>query len=221
MTIEEYITRIFEQLNNVLSNVRLSWRQDNLNEANLLLDTACKELIGLEYAIIKGLSQEKLFDIINLNRRDLISAAKLIVTAKLLFEKARVEEERNRKGGDVFYNYQKSLYLYIEGYSLAGESSACRQYLPDIDTILQKFPYEELPAELNSRLFDYYKKAGEYGAAENVLFYLKDINYPGIQEEGKQFFAELEKMCDEELAKAHFTKEKIKSGMESLQGLQA
>ena len=213
---KDYIMRMIEQLSIVLSNVLLKREQNNLNEANILLDSACKDLIGLEYFIIRSLSAEKLFEIINLNRGDFISAGKLIIAAKLLFEKARIEEDGNADGGDCLSVYKKSLYLYLKGFGLAGEYNGCKDYLEDIDTILKKNPCEELKCELIYNLFHFFRKCGKYNEAENILFCLKDTNFPGICEEGKQFYKDLENLCDGELAKANFTRDEIKSGLEDL-----
>lgn len=212
---KDYIMRMIQQLTVVLAKVLLKKENNNLNEANFLLDAAFEDIIGLDYNFIKGISSENILSLMNIDGGKPISAGKIIITAKLLFEKAKIENDI-KDNRDYLNNCQKSLFLYLEGFTKGENNDDFIDFIKDVDELAKNFSYEELPDEINYKLFKFYDQYSMYNEAENILFYLKSINFTDIIGEGELFYKNLENLSDEELKLNNFSREEIKTGFKDL-----
>lgn len=210
---QDYIMRMIEQLIKVLSKILFNKETGNYQEAINNIDNAFSNILGLDYNLINTLSVKDIISLLRISKDDVRVSVKCIIIAKLLKERAEIENLSDKENLNSVYAYQKSLGLYLEGI-LNNKSMdiSLSDYYLDVKEIV-KIIADEIPQEIRFRLFKFYELLGEYDKAEDELFRLKELGYHGIEDEGIKFYTNLEKLDDIDLKKGNLYKEEIAQGL--------
>lgn len=207
---------MIEQLVKVLAKILFNKEAGNYKEAINNIDIAFNNILGLDYNLINKLSAKDIISLLGIYKDNTTTSIKCIVIAKLLKEKAEIEELNSKENLNLFYDYQKVISLYLEGIlNNKNTDIELSNYYSDVKEIV-KIIEDEIPPDTRFGLFKFYELLGEYDNAENELFRLKDLDYPNIEEEGILFFRNLEKLSDIDLMKGNLSKEEVAQGLADL-----
>ena len=94
---EDYIMRMIEQLVRVLAKILLNKETGNYQEAKNNIETAFKNILGLDYNLVKVLSAQDIISLLKISKDDAMLSIKCIIMAKLLKERADIENSSNIK----------------------------------------------------------------------------------------------------------------------------
>ncbi|MFO7448113.1 MAG: DUF6483 family protein [Ignavibacteriaceae bacterium] len=207
----DYIMMLIEQLSVVLVKILFNKDKENYKEAAKEAESALSGIVGLDYNMLNSLSAEDIISLLNIS--DDTSGFKCIVAAKLLKEIADIKELSSNSGGD-YKTYIKILTLYLEGIlKTKVTSTESIDFTPDIEDITKRLSEYEFPPGIKHKLFRFYELTSKFDKAENLLFELKIINYDNIKTQGIQFYNNLQKLNDTELAKGKLSRNEIKEGL--------
>ncbi len=136
---QDYIMRMIEQLVKVLSKILFNKQNGNYKEAINNIDTAFKNMLGLDYNLINSLSAKDIISLLDFSKDNSSFSIKCIVIAKLLKENGEIKNLIKKEETESFYDYQKALRLFLEGIlrNNNGEFSFS-SYYPDIKQIAKK-----------------------------------------------------------------------------------
>lgn len=138
---------------------------------------------------------------------------KCILAARLL--KERAELLSNSKDDKSLEYYHKALGLYLRGLLNIGYTEIdLTDYIADVKTIHKTLQSMPSPEE-TYLLFKFYNSIEQYDKAEDLIFILKGMKYPDVQNLGLIFFTNLKLVDEAILKKCGLTKEEaIKSAEE-------
>lgn len=210
----DYIMRMIEQIVQALAKIIFNKKAGNLAEAEINLENAFNNIIGLNSLLVGTLSSQDIITLLRINKDKQTAAVKCLFTAKLLKEKAELDA-LNKKNTGYEPDHHKILDLFL--YGIINNDNAnidVSIYYDDVNEIAQIIN-SELSPETRFELFRFYDIAGKYDKAENELFRLKDLNYPDIITAGTTFYKKLENTSDEFLLKGNLSREEVISGFKS------
>jgi len=208
---KDYIMRMIEQLSGVLIKILFNKQTKDYVQAFFEINSAYKNLLGLDPEYIKALSEDEIVGMLTSNGS--IDAEKSIIIAELLREEAEIIELENGLNNTVFDMFHKSFYLYIEAIK-CNSIYKQNEYLKKIDKIVEKMKEYELPGHIQFRLFQYYEIIGCFGKAEDILYELIDSKYPNILFEGKSFYWRLLNKSDKELIAGNLPRNEVNEGLD-------
>jgi hypothetical protein len=113
---QDYILRQIQLLAKVIEKILVNKKEEQFSEALKEVDTALREIAGVDYSFVQALSESELLNFLNISKNNEVVASKCIVIAKLLKEQAEI---RHHEAGDYnpFHDYKKALNLFNEGFS--------------------------------------------------------------------------------------------------------
>lgn len=129
---QDFILRQIQMLAKFISKILVNKKEEQFPEALKEVDTALKEIAGIDYSFIQALSESELLNFLNISKNNEVVASKCIVIAKLLKEQAEIRHHET-----VNYNpiadYKKALRLFNEGFSrLDGDRLLEKEYALDV-----------------------------------------------------------------------------------------
>jgi len=179
---QDYLMRMIEQLVKVLAKILFNKEGGNYKEALNNIDVAFNNITGLNYNLLNKLSAKDIISLLKISKDDSTADIKCIVIAKLLNERAEIEKLINKNNSNRFYDYQKIINLYLEGIlNNKNNEIELKNYYSDVKEII-KITEDEIPPDIRFKLFKFYELSDEYDNAENELFKLRDLDYPGIKQ---------------------------------------
>ena len=204
---------MIEQLINVLSKILFNKEAKNNDEALKEIDNASKLIVGLDFSLLEKLSAYDIKSLLGITKNESTVSVKLIIIAKLVKEKTDILKLTSPDNPEIIYNYQKAISLYLDGIldnkNTEVDLSKFYQDVKEIENILE----DEIDADTRIKLFRFYELQRKFAKAENELFRLKEMNYPGIEEIGISFFKSLESLSEDDLQEGNFSKEEIAQGI--------
>jgi hypothetical protein len=136
---KDYIMRMIEQLASALARVILNRNTGNNEEALSNVDTACSDILGFDSGLLDTLSAQDVAQLLGLSRKDSTAGMKCLVAARLVKEKADIEETIGKDTRYPFSDYQKALSLYLDGLLNLGYSELdTNDYYSDVNSIVAK-----------------------------------------------------------------------------------
>lgn len=210
----DYIMRMIEQIVQVLAKIIFNKKAGNLAEAEINLENAFNNIIGLNSQLVGSLTSRDIITLLGINKDKQTAAIKCLFTAKLLKEKAELDA-LNKKNTGYEPDHHKILDLFL--YGIINNDNAnidVSSYYDDVDEIAQIIN-RELSPEKRFEVFRFYDVAGRYDKAENELFRLKELNFPDIITVGKTFYKKLETTSDEILLKGNLSRVEVVSGFKA------
>ena len=207
----DYIVRMIHQFVAFLARLLFRIQSGNLNEARLDIRNASEQFLGLSLALILGLSNEGLSDILSLDGgRDV---EKVYVAAQLIFCEARVRDADGQP--DATELYLKSLDLLLRHFPRMDETLKDGA-ISAIDQIVTSLGNQDLSLETCRLLVAYYEIRGEYARSEDRLFELTERGLGEALQIGVSFYERLLKKTDQELERGNLPRNEVTEGLEEL-----
>ena len=164
---EDYIMRMIEQLVKVLTKILLNKETRDYQEAINNIENAFKNILGLDYNLLKVLSAQDIISLLKISKDDATLNIKCIVIAKLLKERAEIENLSGSKNFNYVYDYQRVLSLYLQGIlNNKNKDIDLRDYYSDVKEIAEKLG-DNISEDLKFNLNKFYEHSGEYDKEED------------------------------------------------------
>ncbi len=175
---EDYIMRMIEQLVKVLAKILSNKESENYQEAINNIESAFNNILGLDYNLISALSDKDIISLLKISKDNASLEIKCIIIAKLLKEKAEINNLINNENLNLVYDYQKALSLFLEGIlNNKNVDIDLRSYHVDVEEIMIKINDTEISEDTRFKLSKFYELIDENGKAENELRKRKGTNY--------------------------------------------
>jgi Family of unknown function (DUF6483) len=157
---EDYIMRMIEQLVKVLAKILFNKETKDYQEAENNIENAFKNILGLDYNLLKVLSAQDIISLLKISKDDATLSIKCIVIAKLLKERAEIENLSGSKNFNYVYAYQRVLSLYLEGIlNNKNKDIDLSNYYSDVKEIVEKLG-DRIPEDLKFNLNKFYEHSG-------------------------------------------------------------
>src|SRR5512135_3611 len=164
----DYILRMIEEFMQVLARLNSLKRGQLWREADEVIDTEFKRLIGGGTQAIAQLSEtELLAKLIQGEPTQAIHHKALLLTT-LLKEAGDLALAQNRQA-ESRTCYLKGLNLLLETLARA-EAPEVPDFVPKVEIFLNALQDSPLPLDTQARLMQHYERLGEFGKAEDALF---------------------------------------------------
>jgi hypothetical protein len=164
---EDYIMRMIEQLVKVLSKILFNKETRDYQEAINNIENAFKNILGLDYNLLKVLSAQDIISLLKISKDDATLNIKCIVIAKLLKERAEIENLSGSKNFNYVYDYQRVLSLYLQGIlNNKNKDIDLRDYYSDVKEITEKLG-DKISEDLKFNLNKFYEHSDEYDKEED------------------------------------------------------
>lgn len=207
----DYFMKLTQMLVAVLAKVIFHKENNNIDDAQLELESAAKTMVGIDLKLISILSVE---DILQLMQTSEIYAGRCIVTAELLKEYGDILDEKGKEEQSAGI-YNKSLHLYIVAI-LTNEIPGVENYYPRVNFLINILSGLKLTPDFKQQLFKYYELSGQYSKAEDILFEMVEENVEGIEKKGIKFYERLKNISDEELLKGNLSRKEVDESLSEI-----
>ncbi|SEC70949.1 DUF6483 family protein [Paenibacillus sp. GP183] len=214
----DYFMRQIEQLALVLHHILFHKEQKQFEDAERLLDEACRHILGLNLRSLRALSIPDILKLLTYN--EITDTGKALVLADLLKEEGDLHQAQDNpyeayisrvKALDLLLNLHQD---YRDGDELLDQELKTR-----IDDLLAQFGKLDLPIPVKEKLLAYYEEGGAYAKVEDVLFHLleDEPGRAGIREFGISFYQRLLGKETAQLARGNFSREEASEGLSLMQ----
>lgn len=214
----DYILRMIEQLSQVMARLLLLKSLEERQEALLLLEEFYGRLRLPPAKLLLRMSDPELLSLISTNGQpDLDKAVGL---GMLLKEEGRVHESMEQYGESA-ERFRKALYLFLSAERLGANmpGADCRGLIEETRGLLR--PYS-IPEHSLLLLLEYYKAAGQYALAEDVLFELLEQEMsPAGREAGERFYRMLQEVPDDVLEEGRLPRQELEQGRSDMERIAA
>lgn len=152
---QDYIMKMIEQFVKVLTKILFNKEEGNYQEAIVNIDSAFKNILGLDYNLLKVLSTQDIIAMLKISKDDPALNIRFVVIAKLLKERAELENMGEDESSDP--DYQKILSLYLEGILNNKDTEIdLSNYYSDVIEIAKKAG-DNLPEDVRLNLKKFYE----------------------------------------------------------------
>jgi DNA-binding transcriptional regulator GbsR (MarR family) len=204
---KDYIMRMIEQLTAAIAKILKLGDTGKQEEAIKEMENAFSNTIGLNLPLLDSFSVDNIAEMFGISKDRASAGIKCLAAAKLL--KLRADLLNVSEPQKYSDRYHKVLGFYIKGLSATENLEIDKdQYCSDVRQI-EKELAPELTSSEKYALFELYRTIGQYDRAEELLFHLKSIQYPGITKTGISFFEDLQAIDDTVLISYGLTKGEV------------
>jgi hypothetical protein len=155
---KDYIMRIIEQLGKILAKVLINKNEGETEEALSTIDTAFKNILGLDSQLFDTLSDAFIAEVLGISKDKSTASMKCIVAARLLKEKADILKQMANSNQAALSYYQKALRLYRQGMLNIGYNELdLTSYYADIKQITDQLG-NSIPNDLLYQMKNVYKQ---------------------------------------------------------------
>lgn len=211
----DYIMKMIAQLAKALSIVIKLKQSGRDDDALREIDRSMQRIVGLNSQLVNSLTNESLAA--TLRGGVELDVGKALVIADLLKEEAGIYRARGSEA-EADSRYFKSLYLYAEALNEEVKLDLS-QFVGRVTEVEAELGEYALPVELAAKVLRAYEGAGDFAAAEDVLFdMLEEDASEEVVEIGRGFYARLLERSDEELAAGNLPREEVLDGISRLGG---
>jgi hypothetical protein len=159
---EDYIMKMIEQLVKVLAKILLNKETGNYQEAINNIETAFNNILGLDYNLLRVLSAQDIISLLKISKDDTTLSIKCIIIAKLLKERAEIENINSTGNSNYVNDYQKVLSLYLEGILNSKNIDIdLSNYYSDVVEIVEKMG-DKISENVRFNLSKFYDLSGEH-----------------------------------------------------------
>jgi hypothetical protein len=186
------------------------------DEAVLLLRNASKELVGVNLDTVMALGDESMIGLVKTGPS--LAAEKALALGVLLDEWSLICTAHGDTRGAMIRS-RKALLLLAE--ALQHEQvSRHPEFVERFNKLVDCVQPNDLPpvyaGPMQLRLLNYYEVAGQFGKAEDALYALRDLEFPDIDQKGRQFYRRLLHLSDEELEAGGLPRNEIEEALQEL-----
>ncbi|MDQ3855004.1 MAG: DUF6483 family protein [Chloroflexota bacterium] len=213
----DFIIRSMQQLGEVVARVLRLRERGDYDEALVLLDAACRQMLGLNGKLLDSLSTDDLLSMLSVGQT--LDLDKCILLAELLSEQGDVYEAQGRTGAS-YDSHVKALDVWVYAY-LSYDHPYLEERRPAIEALLERLEPQGLPADTELNLADYFERTGRYAKAEDLLFHLMedDPDDEELHQEGFAFYARLLARSDSDLEVGNLPRDEVEEGLTRLRRL--
>ncbi len=208
----DFIMRMIRQLAQVLSQILNYKKSGQWKNAQMVIDVACKQLLGLNPEIVERLNADALSDLFTYNNET--DYEKCLTLAILLTEQAEIYKNTNQTEDKIFSLYSKGFHLYKAAFKdqqLHSENNIAYAVL--CCDMLTEY---KLQTNLQLELFSFYKQFNYFAKAENMLYQLINQNEEDAREHAIKFYKNLLKCDDKTLVKGNLPRNEVLEGLERI-----
>jgi hypothetical protein len=214
----DYFMRQIEQLALVLHQILFHKEHKQFEDAERLIDEACRHILGLNLRSLRALSTPDILKLLTYN--EITDTGKALVLADLLKEEGELHHAQDHsykayicrvKALDLLLNLHQD---YRDGDELLDKELQTR-----IDDLLARLGKLDLPMTVKEKLLPYYEEDGAYAKVEDVLFHLleDEPGRVGIREFGISFYQRLLGMEAAQLEQGNFSREEASESLSLLE----
>lgn len=204
----DYIMRLIEQFGQALQRILGVKEAKQFDAALHEISQAGKTLLGLDMTLLRALDDRQIVDF--LTTSDGLDSGRCLVTAELFLQEGEITALLG-EAEESIRNYSKSLSLFLsaldENKQLHNET-----YFSKVEDLRKRLSAFPLPGHVTFKLYRYFEQLGYYAKAEDLLFALLAIGYPGITEEGRAFFVRLLALSDAALQQGNLPRTEVLEG---------
>ena len=206
-----------KQLTETLTKVLEANNNKAYSESEEIIDSAFKQLLGLNSDLANRLPLE---DVINfISAYESAEVFKLIILAELIKAQGEIH---SLKGNTALWLslWQKSMSVYIKALDMDKESTI-EVSGSSLEVIIEAVSEYELTKECYIDIIHYYENCGSFDRAEDTLFELLEAydNGKDLLEVGKNFYYRLLEKSEEELEKGNLSLDEVRDGIKQLERL--
>jgi tetratricopeptide (TPR) repeat protein len=206
-----------KQLSEVLTKVLEANNKKAYSESEEIIDTAFKQLLGLNSELANRLPLE---DVINfISAYESAEVFKLIILAELI--KVQGETHNLKRNTALWLSlWQKSLRVYKKALDMDKETTL-EVSGSNLKAIIEAVSEYDMPKECCIDIIFYYESCDSFDRAEDTLFELLEANENNeeILEIGRSFYNRLMEKSEEELEEGNFSLEEVQKGLKQLERL--
>jgi len=189
---QDYIMRMIEQFVNALAKILFNKEAGNYEEAINDIECTFNNIVGVDHYLINTLSEKDIISLLNITKDSKKANIQCIIIAKLLKEKAEVKNLSNKDKSISDIDYQKALSLFLEGIlNYKADDIDLSKYYNDVNETVSRINDSKISQDKRFKLFKYYEQLGENKKAGIELNKLKNIDFPGIENEEMEFHRKL------------------------------
>ncbi len=211
---QDYILRLVAQLARAVAGLVARVKSESPEAVEQDLDAVLRELSGLGFDLLDGLSLEALLAVLDAGgERD---PARCLAIAELSALRAELDERAGR-GEAALARRVTAATLFLEAF-LAFRHEALAASEARLESLLATLADYELPAPTLLRLLRFRAAQGRFAAAEDVLFELLERGLGGVElvAEGRAFYTALLARSDDELAAGRLPRAEVREGLAAL-----
>jgi tetratricopeptide (TPR) repeat protein len=211
----DYYMRLVEQFTQALA-ISTGFKQaKDYPKALSVIQNTLQQIFGVDPKFIDTIHEEDL--LILLRSGNTVDPDRAVMIAALEKSAGEIYEAQGQEE-KAYYAYLKSLALYLE-VLLSDGDTVLKEYIPELDTLLDKFTDFDLSTSTKFRLWRYYEKTGKYASAEDALYELlgDEESGPEIVREGVDFYRRLLAKSDPELMAGRLPREEVEEGLAKLE----
>ncbi|MCB0282002.1 MAG: hypothetical protein KDF60_05425 [Calditrichaeota bacterium] len=211
----DFIKRLIQQLAQVLAEIIFHKKNKDWQKAQMVIDVAGKQLLGLNPDLRDSLDGETLKEMFSYNNQ--IDHEKCLTLAMLFAEQANVY--KNTKQSDTLFTsvLKKSIILFNSAFQnkemLQKESRQSAVYVCDELSVF------DLDADILLEMHILYTYVGALSKAEDTLYLLQQKGLKDINLIAENFYSGLLKKNDNELQKGNLPRDEILDGIKRFQNL--
>jgi hypothetical protein len=214
----DYFMRQLEQLALALHQILFHKEHKQFDEAERLLDEACRHILGLNLRSLQALSTSDILKLLTYN--ETTDTGKAIVLAELLNEQAELQDAAGDEN-EAYTCRVKSLDLLLvlnQDYR-DGDELLNKEIVTRLDGVLFRLGRLALPVSVKQKLMLYYETNGAYAKVEDLLFHLleDEPDRPETRQQGISFYLRLLVKEEAELQQGNFSLQEAQEGLRLLQ----
>jgi hypothetical protein len=217
MFTRDYFMRHIEQLALAVHKILFNKELKQFEEAERLLDEACRHILGLNLRSLRALSIPDILKLLTYN--EITDTGKALVMADLLKEEGELLVAQDFHY-EAYISRVKALDLLLAIHRdyRDGDEHLNAELTARIHDLLHRLGKLDLPIPVKEKLLLFYEENGAYAKVEDVLFHLLEDD-PGrteTRERGISFYMRLLGKDAAELERGNFSLEEASDGLRLL-----
>ncbi|MBW8889655.1 MAG: hypothetical protein JF616_18010 [Fibrobacteres bacterium] len=207
--------RLIEEFANFVGKIMSRIQRGEIKEARKEIEIFYRDTLSHDAGLMLTFSDRDL--IARLSKDGVFDAVKGLNLAKVLLIDAGLAErsEAGQADGNPIARVKYSLAFGLMAEAAAADPEDFPDWAEtDLAGLATKLSDWQLPPDLLRKLFRYEESKGRYGKAEDALFRLKASGFPGIEQEGRMFYARMDALSDAQLMQGNLPREELEDGKE-------
>lgn len=211
----DFIKRLIQQLSQVLAQILFHKKNKDWQKAQMVIDVAGKQLLGLNPDLRDSLDGQTLVEMLSYNNE--IDHEKCLTLAMLLAEQANVLKNTTNQDTEIFSALQKAVILFRAAFQ--NKELLKKNSIQSAVFVCDELNEFELGTDSLLEMHYIYIAIGELAKAEDALYLLQQKGMQDINSIADDFYRTLLKKDDHTLKKGNLPREEILDGIKRFQNL--
>ncbi|KAA3614964.1 MAG: hypothetical protein D8M58_10960 [Calditrichaeota bacterium] len=208
----DFILRMIKQLAQVIGQVLNYKKKGQWENAQMVVDVATKQLLGINPEIVERLDADALIELFTYDGET--DYDKCMTLAVLLTEQGEIFEHRGQDTDKIFRQYFQGFHLFEIVFQ--EQQKYKTDYVTYALFCCEKLTEFKIAPELLFRIFKFYKNHNYFAKAENILFLLLEQNENDAKKHAINFYKQLLSCDDKLLNKGELPRDEVIEGLEKL-----